>query len=119
MTNGNKKYWCDHCGIVIPNGQGTSISNALIEGGTRHLCLDCFKSYRDLSEAMANKRRRFNAECDAEEVKFLNNYNWAEHLFRIRWADNLTLLNNGDLIDVNGEVVGHLNMEKLKEENNE
>ena len=37
----------------------------------------------------------------------------------IRWIDKLTILDNGDIIDFNGQVVGHINIDLIDFGDNE
>lgn len=41
------------------------------------------------------------------------NCDW--YLSEIRWTDKIFVNSNGDIIDFNGRVVGHINLEILKE----
>ena len=36
----------------------------------------------------------------------------------IRWIDKLTILDNGDIIDFNGQVVGHINIDLIDFDDN-
>ena len=40
------------------------------------------------------------------------NCDW--YLSTIRWTDKVSITNNGDIIDFNGRIVGHINLEVMK-----
>lgn len=40
------------------------------------------------------------------------NCDW--YLSAIRWTDKLSVKSNGDIIDFEGQVVGHINLEEIK-----